>query len=127
MPTDFPRSSSGLEVGDLDEEARLEGPTAVSTPVRNTASSSLSPVKDIEKSKHDALLAGSLPEGEGQPVTDIISGTEEPIIVTFNRPYDADNPYQWSRFKKIRIAVLVLTYALVRLSLPCPPWLLSQD
>lgn len=113
MPSTFPR----LEVDTSDEEARLEGPTAVSTPVRNTTSSSIADATADPEKKTASKVVNSDVVGlqEDPPQSDDINDGTEPIIVTFNHPFDPDNPYNWPRLKKIRIAILVLTYALVGL------------
>lgn len=111
MPSTFPQCEGDRD--DLDEEARLEGPTAVSTPVRNAPSSPSTSVKNLEKDKIESSPHAPVQDAAGQPVATKTSPPQEPIIVSFNQPYDSENPYQWSRFKKIRIAVLVLSYALV--------------
>lgn len=120
MPSEIPRLHHAVD--DLDEEAHLEGPTAVSTPTQHNKSSILDPASDTEKGKCQKAITPSVvglqeagPE-TGSVVTPIDNDNgQDFILVTFNHPYDPDNPYNWSRFKKIRICVLVLTYALVRI------------
>lgn len=113
MPSTFPRSEADRDKEDLDEEARLEGPTAVSTPVRHASFNPTIPIKDAEKTEPSSPSDIPLQEAADQSLATNINPVEEPIIVTFDQPYDPENPYQWPRLKKIRIAVLVLTYALV--------------
>ena len=114
MPSTFPGVQNDRN-DEFDEEARLEGPTAVSTPVRHSHSDlSTNETKRAEKSDVDPPPDVPLQEAAVQPAATNIEKVEEPILVTFNHPYDSDNPYQWSRFKKIRISVLVLSYSLVR-------------
>lgn len=114
MPPTTPRLRQVDNDALAEEEARLEGPTAVSTPVRDCSKDG-SP-DEAEKSRATKVVNSEVVGlQEDPPQSDAINDGEEPIIVTFNTPYDPDNPYDWSRFKKIRIAVLVLTYALVRL------------
>lgn len=114
MPSDFPGLQNDRN-GEYDEEGLLEGPTAVSTPVRHALSNLSTPERKYkEKNDVDSPADVPLQEAAAQPPASIIEQVEEPILVTFNHPYDSDNPYQWSRFKKIRISVLVLSYSLVR-------------
>lgn len=113
MPPTFPRVEADRVKADLDEEARLEGPTAVSTPVRHASFNPSTPLKDGEKPELVSPVDIPLQEAVDQPLATNTGPVEEPIIVTFKQPYDPENPYQWPRLKKIRIAVLVLTYALV--------------
>jgi hypothetical protein len=121
-------AAAGSQCDLNDEDSSLDGATAVNTPVRasRTSQLDLSYASSEEITKAQETKAAELPvqdadqlyPNEPAVVDDTASSTsnnneEEAIFVTFKHPKDPDNPYDWSRWRKIRIAVLVLSYALV--------------
>lgn len=87
----------------------LDGPTALSTPT-----------KSHSDGLHKAIAEQNISKAKGCPRRDdqaCSDESEEPILLTFNRPKDPDNPYDFSRWKKIRMVILALSFALVGISL----------